>query len=157
MMETERNTAGWKTWNEARLSANNRQQWRNDVADLCDFWRRGKDVFKHLSLSVVWHLAPVIPNIWKISILKKTFDQSNLNDAIDLDLDPRSTKVKGQILSLKWKWVNLCSYLINNIFDRQTSYLVPRYKSLMHIHWPKWRFSNFTKMETTIGYISDAI
>ena len=71
MMETERNTAGWKTWNEARLSANNRQQWRNDVADLCDFWRRGKDVFKHLSLSVVWHLAPVIPNIWKISILKK--------------------------------------------------------------------------------------
>ena len=39
MTETERNTAGWKTWNEARLSANNRQQWRNDVADLCDFWR----------------------------------------------------------------------------------------------------------------------
>ena len=40
IVETEQNTAGWRTWTEARHSANNRQQWKNDVADLCDYWRR---------------------------------------------------------------------------------------------------------------------
>jgi len=40
MVENERNKAGWKTWNAVRHSATDREQWRRDVTDLCDFWRR---------------------------------------------------------------------------------------------------------------------
>ena len=40
MVELERNSAGWNTWNSARHAAANRPQWRNDVRALCAFWHR---------------------------------------------------------------------------------------------------------------------
>lgn len=40
VVEEERNSAGWNSWNIARRAAANRTQWRSDVQALCASWRR---------------------------------------------------------------------------------------------------------------------
>ena len=34
-VERERNSAGWRTWDEARAAAANRENWRHSVEALC--------------------------------------------------------------------------------------------------------------------------
>ena len=38
MVEGERETAGWKTWNQVRQAAVNRRMWKDDVQALCASW-----------------------------------------------------------------------------------------------------------------------
>ena len=38
-VEKERNEAGWRSWNTAKVAARDRTKWNDSVAALCAFWR----------------------------------------------------------------------------------------------------------------------